>query len=457
MTELNNKKKINLLEDPVADTIKRMTIPMIYGMVLLMTFNLVDTFFVGLLGTQPLAAISFTFPITFTVISLTIGLGIGTSAVIAKALGKGNDESAKNSGTAAIYLAAIVVGILSFVGFYFIDEIFILLGASEALLPLIHQYMDIWFIGSVCLIGPMIGNAILRASGDTKTPSIIMGSAGLINAVLDPIFIFGIGPIPAMGIQGAAIATLISWIFGLLLVLYLIGVKRQLIHTRLLPLKTFISSSKGILHIGLPAAGANMLTPLSAAILTAIVASYGDSAVAAFGVGSRIESIACLVVLAMSMTLPPFISQNFGAGNMHRVEKSYKASVKFVLAWQLFIYVILVLIAPFIADIFSKEQVVADIIVLFIWILPLGYGLQGIIILTNSSFNALHKPMVALMLSVIRLFVCYVPLAYLGSVYYGIVGFFIGGVCGNFIMAMISYRLFDKQFPHELAESKATS
>jgi putative MATE family efflux protein len=457
MTQINKKKPINLLEDPVADTIKRMTIPMIYGMVLLMTFNLVDTFFVGLLGTQPLAAISFTFPITFTVISLTIGLGIGTSAVIAKALGKGNDESAKNSGTAAIYLAAIVVGILSFIGFWFIDEMFLLLGASEALLPLIHDYMDIWFIGSVCLIGPMIGNAILRASGDTKTPSIIMGSAGLINAILDPIFIFGLGPVPAMGIKGAAIATLISWVFGLLLVLYIVGVKRQLIHTKLLSLKTFIASSRGILHIGLPAAGANMLTPIAAAILTAIVANYGDSAVAAFGVGSRIESIACLVVLAMSMTLPPFISQNFGAGNMHRVEESYKKSAKFVLAWQLFIYLILVLIAPFIADIFSKEQAVADIIVLFMWILPLGYGLQGVIILTNSSFNALHKPMVALMLSVIRLFICYVPLAYLGSVYYGIEGFFIGSVCGNFIMAIISYRLFDKQFPHELTQSKGVS
>jgi Na+-driven multidrug efflux pump len=284
-----------------------------------------------------------------------------------------------------------------------------------------------------------------------------MGSAGLINAVLDPIFIFGVGPIPAMGIQGAAIATLISWVFGLVLVLYLVGVKRQLIHTKLLSLKTFIVSSKGILHIGLPAAGANMLTPIAAAILTAIVANYGESAVAAFGVGSRIESIACLVVLAMSMTLPPFISQNFGAGNMHRVEQSYKASVKFVLAWQLLIYVILVLLAPFIADVFSKEQAVADIIVLFIWVLPLGYGLQGIIILTNSSFNALHKPMVALMLSIIRLFVCYVPLAYVGSVYYGIEGFFIGGVFGNFIMAMISYRLFDKQFPHELAQAKVSS
>jgi putative MATE family efflux protein len=457
MIQINKKQPINLLQDPVADTIKSMTIPMIYGMVLLMTFNLVDTFFVGLLGTQPLAAISFTFPITFTVISLTIGLGIGTSAVIAKALGKGNDESAKNSGTAAIYLAAIVVGLLSFAGYLFTDEIFLLLGASEALLPLIHEYMDIWFFGSICLIGPMIGNAILRASGDTKTPSIIMGSAGLINAILDPIFIFGLGPIPAMGIQGAAIATLISWVFGLLLVLYIVGVKRKLIHTQLLSLKTFIASSRGILHIGLPAAGANMLTPISAAILTAIVASYGDSAVAAFGVGSRIESIACLVILAMSMTLPPFISQNFGAGNMHRVDKSFKVSVKFVLIWQLLIYLLLVLIAPFIADIFSKEKAVADIIVLFMWIMPLGYGLQGVVILTNSSFNALHKPMVALMLSVIRLFVCYVPLAYLGSVYYGLEGFFIGGVVGNLIMAIISYRLFDKQFPHELVEGKEVS
>lgn len=189
-----------------------------------------------------------------------------------------------------------------------------------------------------------------------------------------------------------------------------------------------------------------MLTPIAAAVLTAIVATYGESAVAAFGVGTRIESIACLVVLALSMTLPPFISQNFGAGHMHRVEDAYKSTAKFVLAWQVLIYAVLVLIAPFVADAFAKEQAVADIIILFIWILPLGYGLQGIIILTNSSFNALHKPMVALVLSIIRLFVCYVPLAYLGSLLYGLEGFFIGGLLGNLVMSCISYRLFTKQF-----------
>ncbi len=444
-----NKNQLDLLKDPVPSTLKNMTIPMIYGMVLLMAFNLVDTFFVGLLGTQPLAAISFTFPVTFTVISLTIGLGIGTSAVIGKALGKGDKESAKNSGTSSMYLAGVVVGLLSFIGYLFIDEMFLLLGASEQMLPLIHDYMDVWFLGSVCLIGPMIGNAVLRAAGDTKTPSIIMGSAGLINAILDPILIFGFGPVPAMGIEGAAIATLISWLFGTGLVLNILVRKRQLIHAHFIPMSVFIASCRNILTIGLPAAGANMLTPIAAAILTAIAATYGDAAVAAFGVGSRLESIACLVVLALSMTLPPFISQNFGASNMHRVKESYKTAIKFVMLWQVLIYVVMVLAAPYISQVFAKEQAVADIIVLFIWILPLGYGLQGIIILTNSSFNALHKPMVALVLSVIRLFVCYVPIAYLGSYLYGIEGFFVGGVIGNLLMAFLSYYLFTKQFDTE--------
>ena len=457
MTNKKNTHQIDLIVDPVGQTLKQMTIPMIYGMILLMTFNLVDTFFVGLLGTQPLAAISFTFPITFTVISLTIGLGIGTSAVIARSLGKGDSKFAKCSGTSALILGAFVVGLLSLCGFIFTDEIFTLLGASEELLPIIRDYTDYWFLGSVFLIGPMLGNSILRANGDTKTPSIVMGVGGIINAILDPIFIFGFGPIEAMGIKGAAIATLVSWLVGTGFVLYIVGYKRQLIHTSLIFLKTLTQSSKAILHIGLPAAGANMLTPIAAAILTAIAATYGESAVAAFGVGSRIESIACLVVLAMSMTLPPFISQNFGAGNMHRVEEGYKTSVKFVLIWQVIIYAILVLIAPWIAEAFSKEQSVADIIKLFIWILPLGYGLQGIIILTNSSFNALHKPMAALWLSIIRLFVCYVPLAYLGSELYGIEGFFIGGLLGNVVMAMISYRLFAKQFDLNELDAKVVS
>ncbi|WP_068547651.1 MATE family efflux transporter [Thalassotalea crassostreae] len=446
MTKTNNRTKKDLLNDPVNSTLKDMTIPMIFGMVLLMTFNLIDTFFVGLLGTQPLAAISFTFPITFTVISLSIGLGIGTSAVIAKTLGTGNDDEARDIATVALIITSVIVILLSFVGYIYSDEIFLLLGAKPSLLGLIHDYMDLWFLGSVGLVAPMIGNAILRASGDTHTPSIVMGSAGLINAILDPIFIFGFGPVPAMGIQGAALATVVSWGFGLAYITYILGFQRNLIHITLPAFNVIKESSAKILKIGLPAAGANMLTPIAAAIMTAIAATYGESAVAAFGVGSRIESIACLVVLAMSMTLPPFISQNLGANKLDRVESAYRVSVKFVMLWQIGIYAVLMLLAPFIASVFSKEQSVADLITLFMWILPLGYGLQGVIILTNSSFNALHKPMIALVLSVLRLFVFYVPLAYLGSKLFDIEGFFVGAVLGNLGMAVVSYYLFIKQF-----------
>lgn len=442
-------QKPDLLSGDVFLTLKEMTIPMIYGMVLLMTFNLIDTFFVSLLGTQPLAAISFTFPITFTVISLFIGLGIGTSAVLSKLLGKGDVALAKCYATSALYLSSIIVLVLAFLGYCFNEQIFTLLGAEPELIPLILQYMDIWFIGCITLMGPMVGNAILRASGDTKTPSIIMGSAGLINALLDPILIFGFGPIPALGMQGAAIATLISWFCGTGLALYILAHHKKLIHTQLPSVERFIIASKSILKIGLPAAGANMLTPVASAILTAIAAGFGNAAVAAFGVGTRIESIACLVVLAMSMTLPAFIGQNFGAGNMTRVKEAYLTAIKFVLGWQIAIYILLIIFAPYIAAAFADEVEVKQAIELFLWVLPLAYGLQGVIILTNSSLNALHKPLSALVLSIIRLFVCYVPLAYIGSLSFGLSGFFIGAALGNVIMSAISFRFFISQFPFD--------
>lgn len=200
-----------------------------------------------------------------------------------------------------------------------------------------------------------------------------------------------------------------------------------------------------------------MLTPIAMAILTAMIAVHGNAAVAGFGVGSRIESIASMVVLALSMTLPPFISQNYGANQWHRVADAYKQVIKFVMIWQFAVYVLLVATAHYIALAFSKDDPeVLNVIKLFIYTLPLGYGLQGIIILTNSSFNALHKPMQALVLSVIRLFVFYLPFAYLGSEWYGLPGLFIGCLIGNVFTALISYQWFIRTLGHSLAITKAS-
>ncbi|WP_024604952.1 MULTISPECIES: MATE family efflux transporter [unclassified Pseudoalteromonas] len=442
----------DLLNDPILPTLKTMTIPMIFGMITLMMFNIVDTFFISLLGTEPLAAVSFTFPVTFTVISLAIGLGIGTSAVIAKALGSNKIDEARFDASISLMVGVVLVIVLSSVGYLLIDPIFTLLGAGAQVLPLIHEYMNVWFIGSVFLITPMIGNSVLRASGDTKTPSIVMGGAGLINAVLDPILIFGFGPVPALGIQGAAIASVVAWSVAVVIILYILAVKKRLLSLKA-GKQTVTGAIRKILKIGLPAAGANMLTPVAMAVMTALVAHHGPEAVAAFGVGSRIESIASILVLALSMTLPPFVSQNFGAGKLCRVKEAYTGTLKFVMVWQFAIYVLLIAFSGVISQLFGKEQAVIDVIKLFIYTIPLSYGLQGVIILSNSSFNALHKPMNALVLSVIRLFIFYVPFAYIGNEIAELLGLFIGAAIGNLFTAIVAYKWFMKKLEALSGES----
>ena len=435
-------RNTNLTEGPIGDTLRRMTIPMILGMVMMMSFGLVDTFFVSLLGTEQLAAISFTFPVTFTVISLNIGLGIGTSAIIGKLQGAGAINDSKLYATGSLMLSVLLVGSLAAVGYVLIEPIFKYLNASEALMPYIRDYMGIWYLSSVFLSLPMVGNSVLRACGDTRTPSIIMASGGALNAAMDPIFIFGFGPVPAMGIQGAAVATFIAWIFGASWIIWLLAVRRELMIPRLLNLAEFKRSAKEVLRIGLPAAGANMLTPIAGAVMTAIVATYGAEAVAAWGVGNRLESIASIVILSLSMTLPPIISQNIGANLYQRVEQAYVVALKFILVWQVVVFGLLWAASHWIALIFANEQEVARLIKLFLAIVPLGYGMQGVVILTNSSLNAMHQPMTALVLSIIRLFVLFVPVSYIGSVLFNIPGLFWGNVIANVIMAAISYCIF---------------
>lgn len=442
MAEKKVNKRHQLVDGPIAPTLVSMTMPMILGMFMMFSFNLVDTFFISMLGTEALSAISFTFPVTFTIMSLAIGLSIGTSAVVAKYIGRGEIEKAKQASTVTNYVAIALAAILAAIGYLFMDDIFLKLGASEALLPSIRLYMDIWMPTSVMLVAIICANSVLRANGDTRTPSILMATAGLVNAGLDPILIFGFGPIPAMGIQGAALATMFSWVAGVVFLFYYLAIRHDFIYKGLPSAAVFKSSAVEMLRIGVPASGANMLTPIAAGVMTAIVAGYGETAVAAYGVGSRLESIACLVILALSSTLPPFVSQNLGAGRIDRIEEACRLSLRFVLGWQLFVYLLMAVGAYGIAWVFTRDPEVSEIIRLYIWIMPLSYGLQGVIILCNSALNAIHRPMIALYLSIARFFLFYVPLAWIGSSLFGLPGFFAGAFLGTILMAVLSWISF---------------
>ena len=183
--------------------------------------------------------------------------------------------------------------------------------------------------------------------------------------------------------------------------------------------KRSLESWKQILRISLPAPGTNILEPLSMAVLTGMVIQYGEESVAAFGVGSRIESLALIGVAA---AISPFVGQNYGAGNCDRIREALRFGLRFSLGWGIMIFVILFSFAEAIAPIFNDDPVVIKSAVLFLMILPISYGCLGISWLVNSAFNALNKPLRASFVSLLHLFVFVLPLAYLGSKLSGLRG-----------------------------------
>lgn len=431
--------KPDLLNGEVRPTLIKMTLPMMLGIVSLMLFNIADSYFVSQLGTEPLAALGFTFPVSFTVISLSIGLSIGTSATIAKLIGSGDSSEARQLTTDNLLITTLLMAVIAVISTLVIDPLFRLLGAGDDLMPYIQSYMSVWFFGAVFYVLIMVSNSSLRASGDTKTPAMLMGFSSILNLILDPLLIFGWGPIPALGIQGAAIASVIAWGVAAVAALVNLYARKGLLILKIESLSVAVQHWLMVMEIGFPAALSNMMTPIAAAIMTALVATHGPEAVAAFGVGNRLESLCLLVNLALSMTLPPFISQNYGRGQGARVRIAYYSAIKFALLWQVLIYLFLLIFAGGIGSLFSDQKEVVSLISLWILIVPLGFGFQAVTFLTASSFNAVHQPMRAMRISIFRLFILYVPLGFTGNYLDGLQGMFIGFVIANMCTAAMAF------------------
>ncbi|MEK0273849.1 MATE family efflux transporter [Vibrio vulnificus] len=441
--------KHGLLSAPIAETLRKMTVPMIFGMVAILMFNLVDTFFISLLGTEALAAISYTFPVTFAVNCITMGIGVGLSTSIGRLLGQGEAHQAARFSTHGLLLAIVLVALASTLGFFTVTPLFTLLGAKEALIPLIGQYMHVWYLTIPLLVIPMAGNSAIRATGDTKTPAKIMMLAGLINGVLDPLLIFGVGPFPELGIQGAAIASAFSWL-GALIGSFYVLIKRE----RLLGLPQWPRLKEDwrqILKVGTPAALSNAMNPLSGAILMMMLSSHGTAAVAAYGAAQRIESILILVLMALTSALTPFMAQNFGAKNPQRAFQGLFVSMRFSVLFQGLVFLMMVPLSIPLAALFSQEQAVRDLLWHYLLVVPISYGFLGIVMMLVSGLNAMHQPLNAFRWSVIRLFVFTLPAAYLGSWLYDIEGLFIGIAVGNILVGLCSYLYALKQRKQQLA------
>ncbi len=436
---MNKQKQAQLTEGPVGKTIIRLTIPMFFGILASVSFNLIDTFFVGQLGTTPLAAMSFTFPVVFVISGLSMGLGVGASAIISRAIGEGDQYRVRRLTTDSLALSVIIVAVFIVAGFLTVEPVFKLMGATDQVLPYIESYMYIWYPGMIFMVVPMVGNFAIRATGDTKTPSMIMFVAVIINAILDPLLIYGWGPFPRMELAGAALATVISRGITFFFAIWILYAREKMITVKIPEAREVLESWKNMLYIGLPTAGTNIILPVGAGIITRLVSTYGHEAVAAFGVASRIDMFAMTVIMALSSVLGPFIGQNLGADNPDRVREGVIYGHRFALVWGVFVFLVLIFVSEPVASIFNDDPKVIEIIVLYLWIVPIGYGALGILSISNGAFNVLKKPLNASLLTITRMFVLYVPLAYFGSYLMGLKGIFSAATAANIITGVAAY------------------
>jgi MATE family, multidrug efflux pump len=436
-------KNNRILDGPIGKTLFAMTLPMIFGVLAIVAMNLTDTYFVARLGTKALAAMGFIFPVVFVVASFTTGLGAGVAAVISQAIGKGDSREVQRLTKHSLMLGLLLVGALVAVGMNTIDPLFRALGAGEDTLPLIRAYMEYWYPGMLFLIIPMIGNSAIRATGDTKIPSYIMINAAIINVVLDPLLIFGIGPFPEMGISGAALATIFARASSLLASIYVLHAKKNILDFSSFQLASIGNSWRRILFVGLPSAATQLLVPLGMLVFTRIVAEFGKEAVAAIGTAVRIEALAMVPVIALSATLMPFLGQNWGAKKHSRVIAGIRKSNLFALLLGGLVFIAFLAFARPIALLFTDDFAVINYLVFYLRIVSVAFGLQAVSMLIGTAFNATGQPLKATTLTFIRTIVLFVPLAWLGALVFGYEGLLIGAAGANMIagiMAMLWQR-----------------
>ncbi|MBX2799598.1 MAG: MATE family efflux transporter [Myxococcales bacterium] len=396
---------------------------MAVGVVAMFGVNLIDTYWASRLGTDALAAMSFAFPVIGVVLSVSVGLMIGTSVAVSRVVGEGRVATARRLATHAMLLALGIVVLLAGIGWVTIDPLFTLLGAPRELLGPIGDYMEIWYLSAGFLVVPMMLNGVLRAYGDAITARNVMILAAVFNGVLDPLFIFGVGSFEGWGLQGAAAATGLSRALTFVYAL-VVAFRMDAVDLHLPGATELWHSSRTILSVGLPATLTNVLGPLATAVLTAIVATHGAEAVAAYGIGARVESLLLIPAMALSSGLSPFVGQNWGAHLPKRVAEAFSVSARFSMAWGALAWLGMLGAAPVVAAAFTDEPTVHADIVLYLRVVPVGYGAYSVMMMVSAAFNAVDRAMRATVLSVLRSVVLAVPLALVGSSLFGLTGIF---------------------------------
>ena len=427
-------EQAKFLEGSLLKHITVMSVTSSVGFVLLFVVDLIDMLFISMLGNAQLAAaVGFAGSILFFTTSVGIGLSIAAGSLIARSLGQGDEERAREFMTHVMLLGFVFAAALAAIVWLNLGTLVRWIGATGEAADFAVSYLQIIIPSMPLLMLGMVAGAALRSHGAAFLSTSATLAAGITNAVLDPIFIFALD----LGLDGAAYASVCARIAMASVALWPIFSRFGGLAG--LSWKALLPDVRPIVGIAAPAILANIATPVGGAYVTRAMSEFGEEAVAGMAVIGRVTPIAFALIFAMSGAIGPIIGQNFGAKKFDRVRAAYSESIYFIVGYVVLMVAILYLLRNPIADVFGIQGIGRDLIFLFCGPLSLAWIFNGIIFMSNASFNNLGHPFYSTWINWGRNTIGIIPFVYIGAQYWGAEGVLIGQMLGGVFVAVIAW------------------
>ena len=395
---------MDLIKDNIPKLIRKIAVPASVGTLFQTLYNVVDSFFAGKISPEALSALSKSFPIYFIIVGTCIGVTVASTSLIANSIGESNEEKTLNYFTHSIYYGIIVSIIIAFVGLTYADNIFDIMVTSPEVKSLGLEYTNIIFIGSVVFILVVCLNALLHAEGDTKTYRNLLILSFFLNIILNPIFIFGFLFIPAMGVKGIAIATIISQFISLLIIFVKILNNKRVKQLALKHFNPKFEYFKNLLFQSVPITVSISASSFAFTVVITYVGNFGEYAVAGYGAGERFVHVMLLPVLGLNTAIVSIIGQNFGANKYDRIKEAYYTAIKYGVSIMIISGFIVYFIADIIIGVFSNNLDVIESGKQYLKIQTFAFPAYTIFFMCNGFFIGLKKAEYAMASNLIRNF-----------------------------------------------------
>jgi putative MATE family efflux protein len=411
MDQVNTTSRLGTA--PITPLLFRLAAPSVAGMAIQALYNVVDTIYVGHVSKEALAALSLAFPVQMVLIAIAVGTGVGTSSLISRLLGEGREGKADMVATNVVVVIFVYSAVFAFLGFFFSKTVVGVFTDDPLLIELSSSYLRIVVTGSLAMFFPMITNNILRGEGNTFLPMITLLIGAVINIILDPFLIFGIGPFPRMEVEGAGLATVIArLISGVYIALILLKGQNQ-IRLRFARFRPDFSLLKEVYRVGFPAMMMQLLASVMLAGINRIVVGYSAVALAVAGIFFRLQSFVLMPIFGLNQGYIPVVGYNYGHGNPKRMKHAIKVGLLLGSAFGLGGFLLFFLLPGPLIRMFNDDPELLKIGETALRTISFAFLAAGPAIVSSATFQALGKGFPSLVVGFIRQFVFLIPLMWL--------------------------------------------